>query len=1094
MSLGRGICALLLALLLALPARAADKVGVRAAEHDAQGFGRIAFDWPAPVSFEAAIDGKTLTVHFARPLDARFDVVASRLDAYVASIALSADHMTVTAELKKPATLHSFTDGNTVAIDIVAAAAAPPSRPAKAAATPPRQAAPAAAAATPAPAAPAAQATPAAQAVGVRFAEHPGYRRVVFDWKKAVRYDFAEKDGTARLHFSAPAKLDLARLKAALPDLSPALSDEEGGSVLTLAVPSGTGFRHFRSGDSIVLDVLGHRPQPAAAHRANGVVPPPELVEPSSGSSNEERRAPAGPPRPLTRPQSQAAPPGSLPVHFALAPQGASLRFDWPKPTAAAVFRRGPALWLVFAEPRRLDLGELRSGAGDVIARADQLPETKATVLRLVARPGLNPSLRRADNSWIVELKPQEVRADAPIPVEVHADAETPDLRFDLANAGEPLWLVDPELGDKLVVIPASEPGAGVAEEQDFVDLKALATVQGIALSPISDDLRVIDGKDGVQVTRPGGLVLSPGADRQLAQQPGGLGRLFDFASWRGPASETFLEKRSRLERAVAAAPASYRSRPRLALARFYFANLYAPEALGVLEAIDRDDPATAADPSVRLMQGAVHLMDDDVTDAAQELGQQSLSNEPEALLWRASLSAELGDWAVAAHGFALSSNLLSRYPKRLRNHFALQAAEAFLDTNQPAEAQAMTQLVLKGDPPPGDKGMALYLDGRRELAQGEYNKAIELWTDAAAIDDRPSRARALYARTLAELDAKKISRPEAVKQLDRLRFAWRGDMFEFSLLRKIGELKLADGDQQGAFDAMREAATDFPDYPQSKDVMKELSDAVANVFLGKGAEDVPPLKALTLYDEFKDYAPVGEQGDAIVRRLVDRLVSVDLLDRAAALLDDEVQHRLTGHDKARVAAQLALIRLLDNDPGGAIKALDIDVGKDVPSELVRQRQQLRARALAQLNRGDEALGILTNDTSRDADRLRADIYWRAQDWPEAAKVLARLVPAPPAEGALDSASGQLVLNWASALTLAGDQAGLEKLRQTYGKAMAASAYADAFRVVAGEPQTLAGGGDPRAIASRVAEVGELQSFMANYRERLAKDKLSAIN
>jgi tetratricopeptide (TPR) repeat protein len=1093
MNVRRVLLALLLVPVLALPAHAADKVGVRAAEHDAQGFGRIAFDWPAPVGFEATIDGKTLTVHFARPLDARFDAVASHLDGYVAAIKLSADHTTVTAELKKPARLHSFTDGNTVAIDIIAGAAAPP-HPAKGAAKPAVKAhaavvSPPAAVVAP----PVVEAPAAAQTVGLRFGEHPGYRRVVFDWKKAVRYDFSAKDGTARLRFAASARLDLARLKAALPDLAPALSEEGGASVLTLSVPAGTGFRHFRSGDSIVLDVLGHRPPAAAAHRAEGVVPPPELIEPSAGSSDEGRPS-RGPPRPLTRPQSEAAPPGSLPVHFALAPQGASLRFDWPNPTAAAVFRRGPALWLVFAEPRRLDLGEVRSGAGDVIARADQLPETRATVLRLVARPGLNPSLRRADNAWIVDLKPQDARADAPIPVAVHADAEKPDLHFDLANAGEPLWLVDPELGDKLVVIPAPEPGSGVAEEQDFVDLKALATVQGIALLPLSDDLRVVRGGDGVQVTRPGGLVLSPGADRQLARQPGGLGRLFDFASWRGPADETFLQKRSRLEQAIAAAPASYRSRPRLALARFYFANLFAPEALGVLEAIDRDDPATAADPSVRLMQGAVHLMDGDVTDAAQELGQQSLSNEPEALLWRASLSAELGDWPVAAHGFALSANLLPRYPKRLRNHFALQAAEAFLDTRQPAEAQAMTELVLKGDPSPGDKGMALYLDGRRQLAQGEYAKAIERWNEAAAIDDRPSRARARYARTMAELDAKKISRPEAIKALDRLRFAWRGDMFEFSLLRKIGELKLADGDQQGAFDALREAATDFPDYPQAKDVMKELSGAVADVFLGKDAENVPPLKALTLYDQFKDYAPVGEQGDAIVRHLVDRLVAVDLLDRAAALLDDEVRHRLSGRDKARVAAQLALIRLLDNDPAGAIKALDIDVGRDVPAELIRQRQQLRARALAQLNRGDEALGILANDTSRDADRLRADIYWRAQNWPEAAKVLARLVPAPPAEGALDSAASQLVLNWASALTLAGDQAGLEKLRQAYGKAMLASPYADAFRVVAGAPQTLAGGGDPRAIASRVAEVGELQSFMANYRERLAKDKLSAIN
>jgi tetratricopeptide (TPR) repeat protein len=1073
------LLALALALTLALPAHAADKVRVRAAEHEAEGFGRIAFDWPSPVAFEAKIEGETLSVHFARPLAATLDAVRSHLGAYVGTIAIGADGASVVAQLKLPARLHCFTDGNTIAIDIIAA-------PQRQAAKP---TAPAAAPSQPA------SSSGAAQPVALRLGEHPGFRRIVFDWRQNVAYRLNEKDGRAELRFARAAKLDLARLAAALPDLAPALSEEDGASVLTLRVPAGTSFRHFRSGNSIVLDVLGPRPPAAGAHSAGGIVPPPELIEPAAGTPEQASKPPLGAPRPLTRPQSQAAPPpGSLPVHYALAPQGASLRFDWPQPTAAAAFRRGAALWLVFSGARPLDLRELYRAPEDVIARADQVPDAAATVLRLIARPGLEPGLRRADNSWIVDLRPQEGRAEAPITIEAHPEAETPDVLFDVARAGEALWLSDPEIGDKLVVVPVAEIGRGVSEAQDFVDFRALASVQGIALRPNSDDLSVTSGAEHVRVTRPGGLLLSSTADRQLADQPDALGRLFDFAAWRGPADQSFLERRSRLERAAAAAPASYRSRSRLALARFYFANLYAPEALGVLEAIERDDPAFGGEPSVLLVLGAVHLMIDDQKSAAQELGQKSLDNEPEAVLWRASLSAELGDWQVAAHGFALAAYLLPRYPKPLRNRFALQAAEAFLETGQPAEAQSMTQLVLKSDPPLGDKAMALYLDGRRLLAQGEYNKAIDLWTKAAAMDDRPSRARALYARTLAELGAKTITRPEAIKELDQLRFAWRGDMFEFTLLRQLGELKLADGDPLGGFDALREAAANFPDYPQSKEVMTEVSDGLAKVLLGKDIEEVPPLKALALYDEFKDYAPAGERAGAIVRRLVDRLVAVDLLDRAGALLEDQVMHRLGGRDKARVAAQLALLRLLDNDPAGAIKALDIDAGKDIPPELVRQRQQLRARALAQLNRTDEALAILADDTSRDADRLRADIFWRAQNWPETAKVFARLVPPPSADGVLDTPSSQLVLNWASALTLAGDQKGLAQLRQSYGKAMAATALADAFRVVAGDGASGGGGGDPRAIASRVAQLGELQSFMASYKERLAKDKLSDIN
>jgi len=76
---------LVAALLLAptAPAHAAETVAVRAAEHDKEGFGRIAFDWSAPVAFEAKLEGLVLTVHFARPLEAKLGAVSRNLAAYV---------------------------------------------------------------------------------------------------------------------------------------------------------------------------------------------------------------------------------------------------------------------------------------------------------------------------------------------------------------------------------------------------------------------------------------------------------------------------------------------------------------------------------------------------------------------------------------------------------------------------------------------------------------------------------------------------------------------------------------------------------------------------------------------------------------------------------------------------------------------------------------------------------------------------------------------------------------------------------------------------------------------------------------------------
>jgi hypothetical protein len=194
-----------------------------------------------------------------------------------------------------------------------------------------------------------------------------------------------------------------------------------------------------------------------------------------------------------------------------------------------------------------------------------------------------------------------------------------------------------------------------------------------------------------------------------------------------------------------------------------------------------------------------------------------------------------------------------------------------------------------------------------------------------------------------------------------------------------------------------------------------------------------------------------------------------------------------SGAEKARTGTQLALLRLADRKPEAALKALD-DSGKDVPPELVAQRRQLRARSLAELGRSEEAIAALAGDASRDTEKLRAAIHWRAQHWGEAAKVLAGLAGAPK-DGTLDDEGSRIVLQWATALTLAGDQNGLAALRQKYAAAMEKGPNRDAFRVIAGD---VAGGGDVREVAAKIAQVSDLQNFMSGYKKLVAGRKMSA--
>jgi hypothetical protein len=101
-------------------------------------------------------------------------------------------------------------------------------------------------------------------------------------------------------------------------------------------------------------------------------------------------------------------------------------------------------------------------------------------------------------------------------------------------------------------------------------------------------------------------------------------------------------------------------------------------------------------------------------------------------------------------------------------------------------------------------------------------------------------------------------------------------------------------------------------------------------------------IEALALFYDFKEFTPVGRQGDEIVRRLADRLVALlralsgspsisrtvaslaATLARAAPvrrlstwgdLLQHQVDNRLTGAARASVAARLATVRLMEGEP-----------------------------------------------------------------------------------------------------------------------------------------------------------------------------------
>jgi hypothetical protein len=132
------------------------------------------------------------------------------------------------------------------------------------------------------------------------------------------------------------------------------------------------------------------------------------------------------------------------------------------------------------------------------------------------------------------------------------------------------------------------------------------------------------------------------------------------------------------------------------------------------------------------------------------------------------------------------------------------------------------------------------------------------------------------------------------------------------------------------------------------------------------------------------------------------------------------------------------------------------------------------------LNRVEDALALLGNDTSKPADDLRVDVAWAGQRWHIASEALGRLV-GPPPPGTLDESKAALVLRRAVALNMAEDSAGLAVLRRDFAAAFAQDKHASEFEVLT-RPNGDGALANLGIIKSEIAVVDMFKDFLATYR------------
>ena len=819
---------------------------------------------------------------------------------------------------------------------------------------------------------------------------------------------------------------------------------------------------------------------------------------PSATARQAAAKAAAPTPVPLSAERAMAGPTpvagATTPVLIDTSPQpgralsgGARrvLRFEWPDGVAAAAFRRNGKLWLVFDRPPYRDLtGDIGKAAPE-LEPVEHIRLPDATVLRFAAPARSVARLRRDDTAWIVELEPGVPGTETEIDVLVEGSAGQPRILFPVESAGRTVSFTDPDLGDRLIVVPLSKVGPGRRATREFPQFRVLASRQGLVFQPLSDGLRIAVTAKEVEVRDGAGLIVSRGASLALLKSnvsvPPKGPRLFDLEAARRGDATKFRANKQALQRALVLPASDRHGAARLELAQFYFAHGLASEALGALRLGEQRHPHLGSDPRVRLIKGAGHFLAEDFAGAARELYHPALAGEWEADLWRAALAAAGRNWEVAAAGFADTEALIDAYPKAVRARLRLLAAEARLALGDLKAAERYLQAAGRDDPSHAEEAQVAFLEARRLHLDGDTAGAKALWQRVAKSKHAPSQIRARLALFDLALEEGSVSADQAIEELERLRFAWRGDRFEFAILQRLGDLYILRKDYGQGLRLLRRAVSQNPDSTSSQAVASRMRAIFAKLFGTEPSAVLPPLRALALFEEFKELTPPGADGDEVILRLAERLVDVDLLERAAEVLDAQVRYRLHGPAKAGAAARLAQVYLLNQEPAKALEALDASELSDLPEDLIGERRLLRAQALLDLDRQAEALAALGADEGVGALRLRARILWRREDWPATALALERLVPAfPPAEGPLGDAEAEDVVNLAVALTMAGERKKILALGRAYTEAMARGPHKETFTFLVGDLEP----GRVKSIAEELAQVEEVEAFLASYRKR----------
>jgi tetratricopeptide (TPR) repeat protein len=798
---------------------------------------------------------------------------------------------------------------------------------------------------------------------------------------------------------------------------------------------------------------------------------------------------------------TDAAIPGALKVGISAADDSATLRFPFNERTASAVFIRSGMLWIVFNKHVALDLSDFNNLPQTVIGKAEIFPAQQVTALRMPVESTVFPTIAKEEGKfeWAILLTPKSRLISNALKVELKTDPPVPPHVFIPAlEMSESFEITDPQVGDTLVITPSFKLGEGLLYKREFIDFTLLETAQGIVVMKKADDVQVLQQRNGLRISPRQGITLTPGlptaaSTDEKRPQPvlQSSSTLFPFNAWKVPEDKDRNKlKTELLQEIVSAKTVDDANRARLRLAQIFLSEGMAPEALGQLESISRTSIVFYRSAKLAAMHGAANFLMARYAEAARDFSASELNNNKEVDYWRSMLADLLGNPGQYSY-MDINNDYISKYPPLFRQRLAIVAADRAVEAKEYNTALKVFDSLQDGNLLPGIQDYVNYLLAVISAATGQQDEAIEMWDKLAENHRAPFvQARAEFSRILWGMEQGTIDREKAIDRLERLRMAWHGDNMEMKVLGLLGGMYSERKDYTNAMRIWSGGVESFPNTPAAIEMARKMEDTFVAMFDEGIADTMPPLEVLTLFYQYKNQVPRGNVGNEIVNMLADKLVAVDLLDQAAALLDRQMRET-EKEPRTEAGVKLATVHLLNRNPKKALLALQDSVYGEISQPLGLVRNRLLAEALSQLDKHDKALQVIANDISSDAESIRVGIFWQQKDWTRVISGVESILKArKDVTAPLTLDESDAVLKLALAYIFQDNRVQLQYLRDYFEPLLATNnPYKPLFNFITAtevEPT-------PTNFDDIMSSLSQTRSFVENYRARIKIAGLDAI-